>query len=52
MASPSIVIVSASRTAVGAFNGQFANVSAHRLGAAAIAAALQAPRCRPRKWTR
>ncbi len=41
MASPSIVIVSASRTAVGAFNGQFAGVSAHRLGAAAIAAALQ-----------
>ena len=32
----SVVIVSAARTAVGAFNGVFANVPAHELGAAAI----------------
>ncbi len=32
----SVVIVSAARTPVGAFNGAFANVPAHELGAAAI----------------
>ncbi|WP_184222651.1 acetyl-CoA C-acetyltransferase [Paenochrobactrum gallinarii] len=36
-----IVIASAARTPVGSFNGAFANVPAHELGAAAIAAALQ-----------
>ena len=36
-----IVIASATRTAVGAFNGAFANVPAHELGAAAIKAALE-----------
>ncbi len=36
-----IVIVSAARTAVGAFNGAFANTLAHDLGAAAIKAALE-----------
>ncbi|MFS2325291.1 acetyl-CoA C-acetyltransferase [Brucella sp. H1_1004] len=36
-----IVIASAARTAVGAFNGAFANVTAHELGAAAIKAALE-----------
>ncbi|MDH7792700.1 acetyl-CoA C-acetyltransferase [Ochrobactrum sp. AN78] len=36
-----IVIASAARTAVGAFNGAFANVPAHELGAAVIAAALE-----------
>ncbi|MGO1163372.1 acetyl-CoA C-acetyltransferase [Brucella pseudogrignonensis] len=36
-----IVIASAARTAVGAFNGAFANVPAHELGAAAIKAALE-----------
>ena len=41
MASFPGVIVSAVRTAVGTFNGQFAAVPAHVLGAAAIAAALQ-----------
>eukprot|EP01037_Dinobryon_pediforme_P007380 gene7380-7446_t len=38
--SKDIVIVSAARTAVGAFNGAFANTPAHDLGAAAITAAL------------
>ncbi len=40
MASPSVVIVAAARTAVGTFNGQFATTSAHALGAAAVAGAL------------
>src|ERR1700739_3389783 len=35
-----IVIVSAARTPVGAFNGAFANLPAHELGAVAIKAAL------------
>jgi acetyl-CoA C-acetyltransferase len=35
-----IVIASAARTAVGSFNGAFADQPAHKLGAAAIAAAL------------
>ena len=38
--SKDIVIVSAARTAVGTFNGAFANTPAHELGAAAITAAL------------
>ena len=37
-----IVIASAKRTAVGSFNGAFANTPAHDLGAAAITAALAA----------
>lgn len=36
-----IVIASAARTPVGAFNGAFANLSAHALGTIAIQAALQ-----------
>src|SRR5215467_10645672 len=36
-----IVIVSAARTPVGAFNGAFANLPAHELGKVAIAAALE-----------
>ena len=36
MSSPSIVIASAARTAVGSFNGSFANVPAHELGIAVI----------------
>lgn len=36
-----IVIVSAKRTAIGAFNGGFANVPAHDLGAAVIAAVIE-----------
>ncbi|OYR28970.1 putative acetyl-CoA acetyltransferase [Brucella pseudogrignonensis] len=36
-----IIIASAARTAVGAFNGAFANVAAHELGATAIKAALE-----------
>ncbi|MGO8739389.1 acetyl-CoA C-acetyltransferase [Rhodoblastus sp.] len=39
--STDVVIVSAARTAVGSFNGVFANVSAHELGAAAVKAALE-----------
>ena len=41
MSAPSIVIASAARTAVGSFNGAFANTPAHDLGAAAIRAALE-----------
>ncbi|MCU0818317.1 MAG: acetyl-CoA C-acetyltransferase [Beijerinckiaceae bacterium] len=41
MASQSIVIASAARTAVGAFSGAFADVPAHELGATAIKGALQ-----------
>ena len=36
-----IVIASAARTPVGSFNGSFANVTAHELGAVAIKAALE-----------
>ncbi|MGB8278344.1 MAG: acetyl-CoA C-acetyltransferase [Methylovirgula sp.] len=39
--SRDIVIVGAARTAVGSFNGAFANMPAHELGAVAITAALQ-----------
>lgn len=41
MADSDIVIVGAARTAVGAFNGAFANTPAHELGAAAIKEALR-----------
>ncbi|MCG6121842.1 MAG: acetyl-CoA C-acetyltransferase [Microvirga sp.] len=41
MASQDIVIVSAARTAVGSFNGAFANTPAHELGAVAVKAALE-----------
>jgi acetyl-CoA C-acetyltransferase len=37
----SVVIASAARTPVGSFNGAFANVPAHELGAAAIKGALE-----------
>jgi acetyl-CoA C-acetyltransferase len=40
MAGQDIVIVGAARTAVGSFNGAFASEAAHKLGAAAIKAAL------------
>ncbi|WP_299477970.1 acetyl-CoA C-acetyltransferase [uncultured Roseibium sp.] len=40
-ASTDIVIVSATRTPVGSFNGSFANVPAHDLGAAVMKAALE-----------
>ncbi|CCD99181.1 acetyl-CoA C-acetyltransferase [Bradyrhizobium sp. STM 3809] len=39
--SDDVVIVSAARTPVGSFNGAFANVPAHELGAVAIKAALE-----------
>jgi acetyl-CoA C-acetyltransferase len=39
--SDDVVIVSAARTAVGSFNGAFANTPAHQLGAVAIKAALE-----------
>ncbi|MGJ4993176.1 acetyl-CoA C-acetyltransferase [Bradyrhizobium sp. HKCCYLS3077] len=39
--SDDVVIVSAARTAVGSFNGAFASVPAHDLGAVAIKAALE-----------
>src|SRR3954465_12530698 len=41
MAGQDIVIAAAARTAVGSFNGAFANTPAHELGAAAIKAALE-----------
>ena len=41
MTQPSIVIASAARTAVGSFNGAFATVPAHELGACAISGALE-----------
>ncbi|WP_377293592.1 acetyl-CoA C-acetyltransferase [Rhizobium sp. SG2393] len=41
MSTPSIVIASAARTAVGSFNGAFANTPAHELGAAVIKAVLE-----------
>lgn len=41
MATPSIVIASAARTAVGSFNGAFANIPAHELGAVAIKGTLE-----------
>jgi len=40
-ASTDVVIVSAARTAVGSFNGAFANLPAHELGAVAIRSALE-----------
>lgn len=40
-ASSSIVVASAARTPVGSFNGAFANVTAHELGATAIKGALE-----------
>ncbi|MDN2579893.1 acetyl-CoA C-acetyltransferase [Aquibium sp. ELW1220] len=40
-ASPSIVVASAARTAVGSFNGAFANTTAHDLGAIVIKEVLQ-----------
>ena len=42
MSVSEIVIASAKRTAVGSFNGAFANTPAHDLGATAIKAALEA----------
>ncbi|WP_136658289.1 acetyl-CoA C-acetyltransferase [Nitratireductor sp. XY-223] len=41
MTNPAIVIASAARTAVGSFNGAFATVPAHELGATAISGALE-----------
>ncbi|WP_419906809.1 acetyl-CoA C-acetyltransferase [Hoeflea sp.] len=41
MTNSPIVIASAARTAVGSFNGAFANVPAHELGATAITGALE-----------
>src|SRR6218665_2433632 len=41
MTLPSIVIASAARTAVGSFNGSFANIPAHELGATVIRAVLE-----------
>lgn len=40
-ATPSIVVASAARTAVGSFNGAFANTTAHDLGAIVIREVLQ-----------
>ena len=45
--SSDIVIVGAARTAVGSFNGAFATIAAHDLGAAAIKAALERAKVSP-----
>ncbi len=45
--SREVVIVGAARTAVGAFNGAFAAIPAHQLGAVAISAALQRAKVDP-----
>ena len=47
MSAADIVITSAKRTAVGSFNGKFANTPAHELGAVAIKAALAAAKVEP-----
>jgi acetyl-CoA C-acetyltransferase len=47
MARGDIVIASAARTAVGSFNGAFANTPAHELGAVAIKAALERSKVKP-----
>lgn len=46
-----VVIVSAARTAVGSFNGAFANTPAHDLGAVAIKAALERAGVEPDRVT-
>jgi acetyl-CoA C-acetyltransferase len=47
-----IVIASAARTPVGSFNGAFANMPAHDLGAVAIKAALERAKLGEKKSTR
>jgi acetyl-CoA C-acetyltransferase len=47
MSATEIVIASAKRTAVGSFNGAFANTPAHELGATAIQAALASAKLEP-----
>src|SRR5271156_376372 len=47
MSASDIVIVSAKRTAVGSFNGAFANTPAHELGAVAMKAAMAAAKVEP-----
>jgi acetyl-CoA C-acetyltransferase len=47
MSASEIVIASAKRTAVGSFNGAFANTPAHELGAVAIKAAIEAAGLEP-----
>jgi len=47
MSATEIVIASAKRTAVGSFNGAFANTPAHDLGAVAVKAAIEAAKLEP-----
>ena len=47
MPEAEIVIVGAARTPVGSFNGAFANMPAHELGAVAIKAALERAKVQP-----
>ena len=47
MSATEIVIASAKRTAVGSFNGVFANMPAHDLGAVAVKAAIEAAKLEP-----
>jgi acetyl-CoA C-acetyltransferase len=44
-----VVIVSGARTPVGSFNGAFASLSAHRLGAVAIGEAISRARLEPKE---
>lgn len=45
-----VVIVSAARTPMGAFQGDFADLAAHDLGGAAIKAAVERAGIAPKKW--
>ena len=47
MPATDIVIVSATRTAVGSFNGAFGNTPAHELGAAAVKSAIELAKLEP-----
>jgi len=47
MSASEIVIARAKRTAVGSFNGVFANMPAHDLGAVAVKAAIEAAKLEP-----
>jgi acetyl-CoA C-acetyltransferase len=47
MSATDIVIVSATRTAVGSFNGAFGNIPAHDLGAAVVKSAIEQAKVEP-----
>jgi acetyl-CoA C-acetyltransferase len=49
MAQDAVVIVSAARTPVGSFNGAFASLPAHQLGAVALKAAMNRAKVEPKE---